>query len=583
MKDTSLIISNFQAGVADSPLLGFAKMNNVEIFERQGSAKIQFSTKLSFSTASLPTAMVITTTGDQYVGCLGGHLYKNGVLATFGAGICDMSLVSTGQNQYTVVATIATPPSTGATYTAVDTVSGLTKTYKVLSSSVTGMVIVGPPTPGAIFTKTGGTGDATITSIGNVINFSNIEYILVTRIDATMSFFGPTYSALAAFTGTVSGMAVNQWKKIQVGLDVSTNNTPYIYVGNGGSVAAISNFFAGNDSVAPTYSYNPAALTLQPGYYAYTMCLLGKNLVVSTHGSSTGYLGALNIKAAALFYWDRTSTSYNIPTFFKENGISQLLQLQNKAFMGVGNRARIEITDGTNYEQVRRLPTCFNRQFGTITTLYPNAIALHNGELVVGTSSLLGGGDINGNYGLYTVDLNGTIVDGKLVQYPTNMRNTISTGYTGNVSGRTLQIGLVQSTSMDTMYIGWQDGSTYGVDIIDSHPVTGYGAVIESPYYTVGTEIAKASYKRMELALTAPLVTGQSVRISYRENLSSTVWTTLATWTATEFGNNNSHSGPANLASKIKLQFRIEITQDPLISVANNVEVLSLVFTKTLN
>lgn len=587
MKDTSLTISNFQAGVADSPLLGFAKMNNVEIFERQGSAKMQFGAALSFSTASLPTAMVYDSNGNQYVGCLGGHLYKNGTLINTSGGICDLSIVG-GDNQYYYNATgVVTPPAVGDTYSSSGAAIVGTQYRVVAVSGSAGsysLTISGISTPGSTLTRVSGSGDTTITATSSSTALTNVEYLLITRLDDSFNFYGPLYAVSPSFVGTTSGLASNQWKKIVVGIDVSTNNTPYIYVGNGSNIGAISNFSSAAIGSAPFFTWTASALALQAGYYAYSIAQLGRYLVISTHGSASGYLGAANVKKAAMFYWDRTSTSYNIPTFFRENGISQLLQVQNKVYMGVGNRGRVHVTDGTNYSQVRRLPTCFNRQFGTLTTLYPNAMTLHNGELVVGTST---GGDVNGNFGVYTIALEGSQIeqDGKTIniQFPTNMRNSISTGYTGNVSGRPLNIGLLHSTGMDQLWIGWQDGTSYGVDVISYPVATGYTAVIETPYYTVGTEISKASFKRMELALTAPLTSGQSVRISYRENLNTTTWTTLATWTSADFGNNNSHSGPANLASKIKLQFRIEMTQPTTQTFGDNIEIMSLVFTKTLN
>lgn len=54
----TLTISNPQQGIADSPLLGIAKMANLEVFEKQGVAKIQFGTSLKTTTASLPVSVV---------------------------------------------------------------------------------------------------------------------------------------------------------------------------------------------------------------------------------------------------------------------------------------------------------------------------------------------------------------------------------------------------------------------------------------------------------------------------------------------------------------------------------------------
>ena len=498
-----LTISNMQVGVGESPYLGFGKLNNLELFEKPGVAKIQFATKLSFSTTSLPTAMVYDTLGNQYVGCLSGEFYMNGVLINTGGGICDLAIISDG----------TTDPN-------------------------------GYP----------------------------IEYVLITRTNDSFNFYGPTYSGLATFNGGQSGLASNHWKKIIVGIDTSTNNTPIVYIGNGNKIGAITNFTAAAAGSPPTYTWNSAALYLQLGHYAYTMEQQGKYLVIGTHGSPYGYSGAGQFKRAGLFYWDRTSTSYNIPIFFKENGIPQLLQIQNKLLIGAGNRGRISITDGTNFEQIKRIPFCFNRQWGTLGNLFPNAMTLHNGEVVVGISTQNGGGDTQGNYGVYTIPLAPVPTEKGSVQYPSNLRNTISTGYTGNDTSRPLLIGMLHSTAADQLYIGWQDGSTYGVDSIDIKVVPGYGAVIESPYVQLGTELEKMTAKRAEVNLGAPLVSGQSIRISWREDSDSSTWTEMFTWTSTDFGSNISHSGMANIASKVNVQFKIELNQDNTVAFGNNIE-----------
>ncbi len=514
-KDDSLTISNFQVGVADSPLIGFAKLNNVEIFEKQGVARIQFGAALSFATASLPTAMVYDSIGNQYVGCLGGHIYKNGSLIGTGGGICDMAIIS-------------------------DSVTDPNGTYP-------------------------------------------IEYVLITKVDTSFTFYGPTYSASAAFAGGRSDLKSGHWKKISVGIDVSTNNTPYVYIGNGNAISAISNFASAGVGSPPTYSWNSAALTLQYGHYAYNLGQIGQFLVATTHGSPAGYTGAGNIKIAGAFYWNRTSPSYNIPTFFKENGISQLTQLQNTLYLGIGNRGRIYKTDSTTYTQAKRIPFCFNRQFGSLGLLYPNAATLHNGELITGISTQTGGGDANGNYGIYTTSLNPVQIGKDIIQYPTNMRNSISTGYTGNDASIPMQIGMVHSTGQDILFIGWQSGTSYGVDLIGSNLATNYTAVIESAYYTVGTKLQPTTYKTCEVALTAPLVLSQTIRISYRENLNDTSWTTIATLTASDFGTSNSFTFPANLKNKIKMQVRVEMTQPTTTPFGNNIELERATFYRDIN
>lgn len=511
-KNGVLTISNFQTGVADSPLLGFAKINNCELYEKKGVAKMQFGSVLSFNTASLPVAMVYDSLGNQYVGCKGGQLYKNGTLLSTLNGICDLAIVTDG---------------------VID--------------------------PNGIYP---------------------IEYLLITHSTTLVNFYGPTYSGGAAFYASASTLTNGHYKKIVVGIDLSTNNTPYVYITNGNKIAAISGFANSAVGVAPTYTLSTAVLTLQPGYYAYTMGELGKWLTIGTHGDPSGFLGLQNTgnttnKKASLVLWDRTSPSFNLPIYFKESCLSQMLQVQNKMYLSLGNRGRVLVTDSTNVEQIKRIPFCFNRQFGTVAITYPNAMTLHNGELLVGISTQGGSGDINGNYGIYTINLASKDENGNL-DHSTNMRNSISTGYTGNTNSSPMQIGFLYSTGQDVLYTGWQSGSTYGVDVISFPTATNFISVIESKIYNLGNRLNPHSFKRMEIACANPLITGQQIRLSYRENQNDD-YTEIGTYTTTDFNTENSINKPATkLAKLIDLQMLIEMTQPTSTTIGSNIELVSV-------
>lgn len=583
MASNALTISNFQAGLADSPIEGFARLNNIELFEKPGVAKIQFGASLSFSTTSLPMKMVYDSLGNQYVGCRGGEFYVNGVLnATATTGICDMEVVNTFYNEYTVsgITGVSVNPTAGAIYST----GG--NNYKVTSVSITAgsgsMIIVGTVTPGGAgtLTKVSGTGDASITWSGTVNGNTNLEYVMVTEQDYHLGFYGPTYSGGASFVESNSTLSGTYHRDIEVGIDITNSRTNFIYIGNGPYVASIQAIVPSAIGVAPTYSLNTSALTVQPGFLAYTLGTLGKYLTVGCTLLGVNLYDNVNLKGSAFILWDRTSPTFNIPVFFKENGITQSLQLQNRIFLGIGNRGRYFVSDGVNYSQIKRIPFSWNRQFGNYAFLYPNALTLHNGELLMGVSGD-GAGNTENNYGVYGINLD------KMSEnvYPAFLRNTPSTGGTGTL--QTLNIGFLHSTSADVLYIGWQDGSTYGVDVVTSTIGTAYPqltAVIYSPFYTVGTELIKKTYKTAELSLTQPLTGTQQIKISYRENLNIDSWTLIRDirnnkdyFDASNFGANNNYNFSANLASKTKLQFKIEMSQDTVDS-PNNIELISLTF-----
>lgn len=502
-KDGTLTISNPQAGIADSPLFGFAKMQNLEVREKPGIAKIQYASQLYQSTTSLPVCILIDSYGGINVGCADGKFYRNGAL----------------------VGTV-TDPNKVTIY------------------------------------------DMKLISDGTALG----EYIIIT-VQSGFSIYGPTNPAAPGGGSlnngwlSVTDLDFNFGHPMLVGLDTSSNNTPIVYVGNGNSIASITGFTTSPGPI-PTASCNRHALYLSPGHYAKTLASLGKYLCIGTQGGQN-YADFINSKTAGLFYWDRTSPSFNLPILFSENGVNQLLQLQNRLYIVVGTRGKVYITDSTNYTLVKKIPFSFNRNFGTTITPYPNAIGLHLGEMLIGLSAF--NPDSTTTLGIYSINVDDPT-------YPIVLRNTPSSG--GNGQGNTLIIGALTSTSQDVLVFGWQDGASFGVDVVSKGAIiyyTNFKAYFESEFYPVGTQLNKKSFKRMECSLTKPLTGNQQIRISYKEN-SDDSYEVLALLTAANFGTSNVFNTIANLASKVKLQFKVEFTQPANTAYPTNIEFESLTF-----
>lgn len=171
--------------------------------------------------------------------------------------------------------------------------------------------------------------------------------------------------------------------------------------------------------------------------------------------------------------------------------------------------------------------------------------------------------------GVYSMFLTPVQIGNATIQYPIVMRNSPSTGGIG--ATQTLRIGCIYSTSNDQLYIGWQDGSSYGVDTLNTTLYTNFTAFFESKFYTVGSILNKRTYKRLEISLTNPLISGQQIRVSYRKNLNDD-WTVLGTYDSTNFGTENTFNTLANIASVTKLQIKIEMNQATTVAFGNNIE-----------
>lgn len=610
-KNGNITISNFQQGIADSPLLGFAKLANLEVFEKQGIAKIQFATTLKFTPASLPVAIVRDVYGNEYVGCEGGHFYVNNVLKNSSQAIYDMKIIadpspavayvsspiyhfntSPGLNDMITGGTFS--GTSAITYTVTIATAGSPDTFNWTDSnggSGSGVSISGASqtlSNGVTITFTATTGHTTTNYwIFNAVPASptsNTSYLLISR-QTDVAIWGPLNSGGASlFSGWNGGktspvFASGYAKPIIVGQD------NIVYIGNGNSVASFSlgdinigsKFHAQADGTPPTLdnSISSNAFTLSQGHYVRCMAELGKWLMVGSQGGANFY-DSVNIKQARIFPWDRSSTTFNLPVILKENGINSMLQLGNQLYINAGSRGRVYVTDSTNYQQIKRIPFTPNRQFGTTLFQYPNSFEHHNGELLCGVSYGSDAYPSKSLMGVYSMFLTPVEIGNSQIQYPIVMRNSPSSGGTG--ATQALKIGAVYSTSNDQLYIGWQDGSTYGVDILAYPVYTNFTAFIESQFYTVGSVLNKRTFKTMEISLTNPLITGQQIRISYRANLND-AWTIIRDingnknyFDSTNFGANNTFISPANLASLIKLQIKIELTQPSNTAFGNNIE-----------
>ena len=84
-KNEVITISDWQKGQVNHPIYGFGLLQNIDVFENKGIAKLRPRTTNVFSPTQLPIAEVYDTYGNTYTmtGETGqGIVYKNGVAIT---------------------------------------------------------------------------------------------------------------------------------------------------------------------------------------------------------------------------------------------------------------------------------------------------------------------------------------------------------------------------------------------------------------------------------------------------------------------------------------------------------------------
>ena len=428
-----------------------------------------------------------------------------------------------------------------------------------------------------IYTATAITGIGVVYKGSNIIQsgLSNIwdmkiwkDYLWV-RHSTLLSAYGPlSAGASAQWFGTVaSGFNGSYWGKLLVGQD------DFLYAGNGNSVAKITYSTGGTIGVAPTVSTNLTALDLKDGQFVTTLVEYGTKIMIAT-GGGAGYNDMGQNPNGKLYPWNRQLGTLgnpglaDLPVDFNENGIYQVITHANRMFVVAGTLGNVYESDGTNYRKIATLPVSKQGILSPIE-LFPNAIGISNkGTLLIGVVSL-------GQYtkgGVYEIDISDP-------EFPCCLKNTISTGNIFSTAGR-VGVGVIYNSDYQTLYIGWRDDASYGVDNTSFTLYTSYGGVIETELVPVGSYLKKKSFAHLEWCLSDPLVLGQNIRISYRKN-NTEDYTLIGTWgftTATGIkglGSVLSFEDIAGIADCEYVQLKIELDQAVSAIYGSNINLIS--------
>lgn len=353
------------------------------------------------------------------------------------------------------------------------------------------------------------------TALGIVYDLKVWQNYLIISKQSTLDAYGPLNSGSPYYASNwQTGLASGYFHKLA---PVLPTGGAIMYVGNGNNVATITSFVTGTAGTPPTATWNGSAITLAFGEFTQTLGVLGRYLLIGTQGGGS-FKDVTRLNLANVYPYDLGTLTLGIPMQFNENGINQIFVDNNIAYVHAGIYGNIYRTNGSSKEFYKKIP--YNKVFGTAIFPYPNAINYINSELLVGTSTL------NDTFpGSLSTQAVYSIKDGnKALSY-----RTISTLNIG--SDQNLLIGAVLPISQDNMLIGWQDGSSYGVDQIDSTLFDSFSAFVECPVEIVAEPQNNATFDDIIVYLSQPLVAGQSIRLRWRDGLSSS-WNTIGTLTS---------------------------------------------------
>jgi hypothetical protein len=252
-----------------------------------------------------------------------------------------------------------------------------------------------------------------------------------------------------------------------------------------------------NPATPGTYFYTPSALTLPSSDIAQCLAILGVNLLT----------GGIN---NVIYPWDRVSTNFVSPILLSENNIQRMITVNTTTYIFVGQRGRIYLTNGSNANFYKKVPDHLSGNPNPYFT-WGDATFSRN-QLYFGVQASNNDGTANNNYGgLWSIDLGSNAI---------RLTNKMSYGtYSGNVTAL-ISLGGTPTSDGYGLLMGWFT-TTGGIDKGSSSPYTGSQAYIDSDLIPVGQYLSKTTFSNIEWKLATPLVTGESVTLSYRTNVTA--------------------------------------------------------------
>lgn len=541
----SIVLDGFENGIADSPFSGIANIKNADITGTPGQASVGFETTalnkpptvsaVSYTTNTTTDVItvssttgwfngmaitlntVVTSTGIStgrvyWVGALSGNTFKlytnpsilgTAVDITGSNGSGTLSSYTFGKPIDYATAYQADPSGTYNYIFILDS-NGLAWWINNAGGTVTNnLSYLGNDT------TTGTTGRAITVFKGHLIVFrtSEMDGIGIRRIESTTSDLDAAYSSVA------SGGWAYAWETIssvsQTVRPVLVGEDDIMYYGNServGSISEIAGSTLDLDNGA-TYTESTAALDLPNNEEVASLSELGTNLLV----------GGLRNR---IYPWDRISSSFDITIKVPESNIQFMKTVGNLCFIAAGYRGQIYVTNGSSVSMFKKIPdhlTGFTTPYFTIRSML-----VTNNKLFVSFTATRNDGTtaITGVDGVYSIDIDTGV-----------LHNMLTASHNTNGTINLIIKNELSSTPGGTgLYLGWTDASNnFGVDVGSNNPFDGGECFIEHDAIPMGTFRFPTNPTQIEFKLARPLVSGESVEIQRRLNLTGS-YTSIGTF-----------------------------------------------------
>lgn len=302
-----------------------------------------------------------------------------------------------------------------------------------------------------------------------------------------------------------------------------------------------------------TFTFTAAVLTLPAGNRTKCVAEIGGDLAIGTWKGNDVDTYGMDYKVADVYFWDKSSTlSFRRPIQLQENGINQMIAIGNRLYIVAGHEGRIYISDGVSTELFTQIPKSLTQLQQSANSLWfwPNAIMRHKGRIFIGVGVNTTSTSTVAPLGVYSIDpLNGSI----------QVESIVPSGNDG--SANSVGIGALISVSETTYYMGiYNDNSQTYKGGIGKVAATNLGSADKSFLVTgllpVGTDTDKKTYTNLDLMLSKPIATDQSILVYYRTAIDAS-WTLLGTYSYATYGGFMNKNFRALISQVTQLQLKI--------------------------
>lgn len=485
-KNGIITISNPQNGIAGSSILGNEAIIGCEIFDEPGILKIQAAVEADSSNVNNPNTVTLT-----------------------GVPIAD---VTNYNSLNTIQRTVLTEGGQLLTVTNANSVS------------------------------------ATNLAQGWDLCVWNTEFTVVSYAQSGVGYIGvirhdPAANSSEWHPAEIGSLDGTHYIKLIMGKD------GYMYFTNGNNIGRITAISYSVGVVTVTSSSTMSGgFVLPKNTYGVTLSTIGDKLLIGTQ-KGYSYSARDQFGYAGLVIWDYVSANADNIIEINENGFNAMVSNKNQAYFSAGNDGNIYVTDGTNYQKIKRLP--FNRSgfYVASSWVYPNAMCINQrGNLLVGLSA---------NYDANSPTTTGIWEIGLMKDYPTHLPFFSRDGNLGDISS--VRFGSVRVLDDNSLAFGVQSGNTYELSRTSITALnSGYTARWRTQAYLVADARNKNTFEQLEFLFSKPLIANQGIKISYRTNLTDD-FTEINTWTYSTLGGIMSHFDSASITNAEIVQFEIAL------------------------